>query len=37
VLDLLERGNGAQRQRVVYEANSDFAELMREIVDATID
>jgi carboxylate-amine ligase len=37
VLDLLERGNGAQRQRVVYEANSDFAEVMREIVDATID
>jgi carboxylate-amine ligase len=37
VLDLLERGNGAQRQRVVYEANSDFAEVMREIVDATVD
>jgi carboxylate-amine ligase len=36
ILDLLERGNGAQRQRVVYEANSDFAEVMREIVDATI-
>jgi carboxylate-amine ligase len=37
VLDLLERGNGAQRQRVVYEANSDFDEVMREIVGATID
>ncbi len=35
VLDLIERGNGAQRQRVVYEANRDYAELMREIVDAT--
>jgi glutamate---cysteine ligase / carboxylate-amine ligase len=35
VLDLLERGNGAQRQRVVYEANRDHAEVMREIVDAT--
>jgi glutamate---cysteine ligase / carboxylate-amine ligase len=37
VLDLLERGNGAQRQRVVYEANSDWAEVMRDIVGATID
>ena len=35
VLDLLERGNGAHRQRVVYEANRDYAEVMREIVDAT--
>jgi carboxylate-amine ligase len=35
VLDLLERGNGAQRQRVVYEANHDYAELMREILAAT--
>jgi carboxylate-amine ligase len=35
VLDLLERGNGAQRQRVVYEANRDHDELMREIVAAT--
>ena len=34
---MIERGTGAQRQRVVYEANSDFAEVMREIVDATID
>jgi carboxylate-amine ligase len=35
VLDLIERGNGAQRQRVVYEANRDLKEVMREIVDAT--
>ncbi len=33
--DLLAGGNGAHRQRVVYEANHDFAEVMREIVDAT--
>jgi carboxylate-amine ligase len=35
ILDLIERGTGAHRQRVVYEANHDFAELLREIVDAT--
>ena len=35
VEDLLERGNGAHRQRVVYEANSDFTELLRHIVEAT--
>jgi carboxylate-amine ligase len=35
VVDLLERGNGAHRQRVVYEANRDYAEVMREIVEAT--
>jgi carboxylate-amine ligase len=35
VLDLLDHGNGAQRQRVVFEANRDFAEVMREIVAAT--
>jgi glutamate---cysteine ligase / carboxylate-amine ligase len=35
VLDLIERGNGAQRQRVVYEANRDLQEVLREIVDAT--
>jgi len=33
--DLLERGNGAARQVVVYEANRDFHELMAEIVAAT--
>jgi carboxylate-amine ligase len=35
VKDLLERGNGAARQTVVYEANSDMRELMAEIVEAT--
>ena len=35
VVDLLERGTGAARQRVVYEANHDWAELLREIVEAT--
>ena len=33
--DLLENGNGAHRQRVVYEANHDYGEVMREIVEAT--
>jgi glutamate---cysteine ligase / carboxylate-amine ligase len=33
--DLLERGNGAARQVVVYEANHDFREVMAEIVAAT--
>jgi carboxylate-amine ligase len=36
IMDLIERGNGAQRQRVVYEANHDYAEVIREIVDATV-
>jgi glutamate---cysteine ligase / carboxylate-amine ligase len=35
ILDLLERGTGAARQRVVYEANHDWTELLREIVEAT--
>jgi carboxylate-amine ligase len=35
VSDLLERGNGAQRQAVVYEANQDLRELVAEIVAAT--
>ncbi len=35
VEDLLERGNGAARQVVVYEANRDFHEVMAEIVAAT--
>jgi carboxylate-amine ligase len=35
IQDLLERGNGAQRQLVVYEANRDFREVMAEIVAAT--
>jgi len=33
--DILDGGNGAQRQRVVYEANHDFGEVIREIVGAT--
>ena len=33
--DILEHGNGAHRQVVVYEANHDLTELMREIVQAT--
>ncbi len=33
--DLLERGNGAARQLIVYEANRDLQELMADIVAAT--
>ena len=35
VLDLLEHGNGAFRQRKVYDANRDFNELLQDIVAAT--
>jgi carboxylate-amine ligase len=35
VEDLLERGNGASRQVVVYDANHDLREVMAEIVAAT--
>jgi carboxylate-amine ligase len=35
IKDILDHGNGAHRQRVVYEANHDYAEVMREIVEAT--
>jgi carboxylate-amine ligase len=35
IVDLLERGNGAARQVVVFEANSDMREVMAEIVEAT--
>jgi carboxylate-amine ligase len=35
IVDLLEKGTGASRQRVVYEANRDFGELMKEITEAT--
>ncbi|MGA8722523.1 MAG: carboxylate-amine ligase [Solirubrobacteraceae bacterium] len=35
VEDLLERGNGAARQIVVYEANHDLREVMAEIVATT--
>ena len=35
IVDLIERGNGAQRQRKVYEANNDFGELVRDLVEAS--
>ncbi|MEA2154807.1 MAG: glutamate---cysteine ligase / carboxylate-amine ligase [Solirubrobacteraceae bacterium] len=35
IVDLLERGNGASRQIVVYEANHDLNEVMTEIIAAT--
>jgi len=35
VEDLLEGGNGASRQTVVWEANHDLREVMREMVDKT--
>ncbi|MEJ7824457.1 MAG: carboxylate-amine ligase [Solirubrobacteraceae bacterium] len=35
IADLLERGNGAARQIVVYEANHDLNEVMAEIVEVT--
>ncbi len=35
IVDLLERGNGAERQVVVFEANRDMRELMADIVVAT--
>jgi len=34
--DILDRGNGASRQLVVYEANHDLREVVREILDATV-
>jgi carboxylate-amine ligase len=33
--DLMRAGNGAQRQQMVFEANRDLRELMREIVEHT--
>jgi carboxylate-amine ligase len=33
--DLLDRGNGASRQVVVFEANHDLREVMGEIIDKT--
>ena len=33
--DIIERGDGASRQRIVFEANHDFNEVVREIVSAT--
>ena len=35
IVDLIEGGDGAHRQRKVYEANHDFAELMKDIVEAS--
>jgi carboxylate-amine ligase len=35
IVDLIERGTGAHRQRVVYEANHDWTELLSEIVAAS--
>jgi len=35
IIDLLERGNGAYRQRKVYEANRDYSELLQDIVAAS--
>src|SRR5690242_10757673 len=37
IADLIDRGNGAARQMVVYEANHDLREVMSEIVAATGD
>ena len=34
--DILDGGNGASRQEVVYEANHDLREVVREILDATV-
>src|SRR5215208_4529269 len=36
IVDLLERGNGAARQQVVYEANHDLHEVVREIAGASV-
>ena len=33
--DLLEHGNGASRQIVVYEANHDLREVVKEVVEKT--
>jgi glutamate---cysteine ligase / carboxylate-amine ligase len=35
IKDIIDHGNGAARQRVVYEANHDYGEVIREIVAAT--
>ena len=34
--DILDIGNGASRQRKVYEANHDLREVVQEILDATV-
>ena len=33
--DLLERGNGASRQIMVYKANHDLREVVKEVVEKT--
>ncbi|MEA2266292.1 MAG: glutamate---cysteine ligase / carboxylate-amine ligase, partial [Solirubrobacteraceae bacterium] len=33
--DLLEHGNGAERQRLVYGTNRDLRELMNEMIEAS--
>jgi glutamate---cysteine ligase / carboxylate-amine ligase len=35
IRDILSRGNGADRQRRVWNANRDIVEVVREIADAT--
>jgi carboxylate-amine ligase len=35
IRDILDNGNGATRQRIVYEANNDFQELVRDLVQAS--
>ena len=34
--DMLDNGTGAARQALVYEANHDLREVVREIVDASV-
>jgi glutamate---cysteine ligase / carboxylate-amine ligase len=34
--DILENGTGSARQALIYEANHDLREVVREIVDATV-
>jgi carboxylate-amine ligase len=34
--DIIENGNGASRQIVVYDANHDLREVIRELLDATV-
>ena len=36
VRDLIEHGTGAERQTLVYDANEDFGDVLREIVDTTV-
>jgi glutamate---cysteine ligase / carboxylate-amine ligase len=33
--DILDNGTGAERQRLVYEVNHDFRELVCDLVEAT--